>query len=30
MNDYMTMPFEFGDFYKRLSALLNPLISVSG
>jgi PAS domain S-box-containing protein len=30
MNDYMTKPFEFGELYKRLSALLNPLISVSG
>ncbi len=30
MNDYMTKPFEFGELYKRLSALLNPFISVSG
>jgi PAS domain S-box-containing protein len=30
MNDYMTKPFEFGELYKRLSALLNPFISISG
>ncbi|HEV2479185.1 MAG TPA: ATP-binding protein [Puia sp.] len=30
MNDYMTKPFEFGDLYKRVSALINPFISVSG
>jgi PAS domain S-box-containing protein len=30
MNDYMTKPFEFAELYKRISALLNPFISVSG
>ena len=30
MNDYMTKPFEFGELYKRVSALINPFISVSG
>jgi len=30
MNDYMTKPFEFAELYKRISALINPLISVSG
>jgi len=30
MNDYMTKPFEFGELYKRISALINPFISVSG
>jgi PAS domain S-box-containing protein len=30
MNDYMTKPFEFAELYKRISALLNPFILVSG
>lgn len=29
MNDYMTKPFEFGELYKRISALINPFISIS-
>ncbi|HXB07545.1 MAG TPA: ATP-binding protein, partial [Puia sp.] len=30
MNDYMTKPFEFGELYKRITALLAPFISIAG
>jgi len=30
MNDYMTKPFEFAELYKRITALLTPVISVAG
>lgn len=30
MNDYMTKPFEFTELYKRITALLAPVISKAG